>query len=192
MREVILATNWTTEGQATALYLTQHLETFEVAVTRIAYGIPVGGDLEYIDEVTLAKALEGKTESLIRDSRNPVFCLGVDETRWKAREYFDNQDLSTRNIKRMEKRWLIAFLISLQCGVFSVACAEPDLDNHIGLRDSTRAGISTAREANAVFDAQRAFRYVGEAVRIWTASTRFGFTSRNAEFSIYRTSEICK
>ena len=60
VREVILATNWTTEGQATALYLTQHLETFEVAVTRIAYGIPVGGDLEYIDEVTLAKALEGR------------------------------------------------------------------------------------------------------------------------------------
>ena len=60
VREVILATNWTTEGQATALYLTQHLEAFEVAVTRIAYGIPVGGDLEYIDEVTLAKALEGR------------------------------------------------------------------------------------------------------------------------------------
>ena len=60
VQEVILATNWTTEGQATALYLTQHLETFEVTVTRIAYGIPVGGDLEYIDEVTLAKALEGR------------------------------------------------------------------------------------------------------------------------------------
>lgn len=60
VQEVILATNWTTEGQATALYLTQHLETFEVVVTRIAYGIPVGGDLEYIDEVTLAKALEGR------------------------------------------------------------------------------------------------------------------------------------
>ena len=60
VHEVILATNWTTEGQATALYLTQHLETFEVVVTRIAYGIPVGGDLEYIDEVTLAKALEGR------------------------------------------------------------------------------------------------------------------------------------
>jgi recombination protein RecR len=60
VQEVILATNWTTEGQATALYLTQHLEMFEVVVTRIAYGIPVGGDLEYIDEVTLAKALEGR------------------------------------------------------------------------------------------------------------------------------------
>ena len=63
MREVILATNWTTEGKATALYLTQHLEPFEVAVTRIAYGIPVGGDLEYIDEVTLAKALEGRRKA---------------------------------------------------------------------------------------------------------------------------------
>ena len=60
IQEVILATNWTTEGQATALYLTQHLEMFKVDVTRIAYGIPVGGDLEYIDEVTLAKALEGR------------------------------------------------------------------------------------------------------------------------------------
>ena len=63
VQEVILATNWTTEGQATALYLTQHLEMFEVAVTRIAYGIPVGGDLEYIDEVTLAKALEGRRKA---------------------------------------------------------------------------------------------------------------------------------
>ena len=60
VKEVILATNWDTEGQATALYLTQHLEQFQVNVTRIAYGIPVGGDLEYIDEVTLAKALEGR------------------------------------------------------------------------------------------------------------------------------------
>ena len=63
IQEVILATNWTTEGQATALYLTQHLEMFAVDVTRIAYGIPVGGDLEYIDEVTLAKALEGRRKA---------------------------------------------------------------------------------------------------------------------------------
>lgn len=60
VKEVILATNWDTEGQATALFLTQQLEKFQVNVTRIAYGIPVGGDLEYIDEVTLAKALEGR------------------------------------------------------------------------------------------------------------------------------------
>ncbi|MYF99492.1 recombination protein RecR [Candidatus Poribacteria bacterium] len=60
VKEVILATNWDTEGQATALYLTQQLEQFQVTVSRIAYGIPVGGDLEYIDELTLAKALEGR------------------------------------------------------------------------------------------------------------------------------------
>ena len=60
VKEVILATIWDTEGQATALYLTQQLEQFHINVTRIAYGIPVGGDLEYIDEVTLAKALEGR------------------------------------------------------------------------------------------------------------------------------------
>ncbi len=60
VKEIILATNWDTEGQATALYLIQQLEQFQVSITRIAYGIPVGGDLEYIDEVTLAKALEGR------------------------------------------------------------------------------------------------------------------------------------
>ncbi len=60
INEVILATNGNTEGQATALYLMQHLEKFQLAVTRIAQGIPVGGDLEYIDEVTLAKALEDR------------------------------------------------------------------------------------------------------------------------------------
>jgi recombination protein RecR len=60
VQEVILATNLTTEGQATALYLIQHLEMFEIAVTRLAYGIPFGGDLEYVDELTIAKALEGR------------------------------------------------------------------------------------------------------------------------------------
>lgn len=60
VKEVILATNWDTEGQATALYLIQQLEQFQATITRIAYGIPVGGDLEYIDQVTLAKALEGR------------------------------------------------------------------------------------------------------------------------------------
>lgn len=62
VREIILATNLTTEGQATALYLTQHLENFDITVSRIAHGIPFGGDLEYIDEVTLTKALEGRRE----------------------------------------------------------------------------------------------------------------------------------
>lgn len=60
IKEVILATNYTTEGQATALYLTKRLGPLGIEITRIAYGIPVGGDLEYIDEVTLAKALEGR------------------------------------------------------------------------------------------------------------------------------------
>ena len=62
IKEVILATNYTTEGQATALYLKKRLENIGIPITRIAYGIPVGGDLEYIDEVTLAKALEGRRE----------------------------------------------------------------------------------------------------------------------------------
>ena len=60
IKEVILATNYTTEGQATSLYLTKRLSNLELAVTRISYGIPVGGDLEYIDQLTLAKALEGR------------------------------------------------------------------------------------------------------------------------------------
>jgi len=60
IQEVILATNYTTEGQATSLYLSNHLSNLGLAITRIAYGIPAGGDLEYIDEVTLAKALEGR------------------------------------------------------------------------------------------------------------------------------------
>ena len=60
IKEVILATNYTTEGQATSLYLTKRLSNLELAITRISYGIPVGGDLEYIDELTLSKALEGR------------------------------------------------------------------------------------------------------------------------------------
>lgn len=60
--EIILATNHTTEGQATALYLERQLKKLSIKLTRIAYGIPVGGDLEYIDEVTLGKALEGRRE----------------------------------------------------------------------------------------------------------------------------------
>ncbi|MDE0297598.1 MAG: recombination mediator RecR [Candidatus Poribacteria bacterium] len=60
IEEVILATNYTTEGQATSLYLTKRLSNLDLAITRISYGIPVGGDLEYIDELTLSKALEGR------------------------------------------------------------------------------------------------------------------------------------
>ncbi len=60
VREVILATNSTAEGEATALYLVNLLRPLGVAVTRLAYGIPVGADLEYADEVTLARALSGR------------------------------------------------------------------------------------------------------------------------------------
>lgn len=60
--EVILATNPTVEGEATAIYLTRLLKPFGVRVTRIAMGVPVGSDLEYTDEVTMQKALEGRRE----------------------------------------------------------------------------------------------------------------------------------
>ena len=60
VQEVILATNPTFEGDTTALYLAKLLAPYEVKVTRLAYGIPVGGDLEYADEVTLDRALRGR------------------------------------------------------------------------------------------------------------------------------------
>jgi len=60
--EVILATNPTVEGGATALYLTDLIRPFGVRVTRIAYGIPMGGEIEYVDGMTLSKALEGRRE----------------------------------------------------------------------------------------------------------------------------------
>ncbi len=62
VREVVLATNPNLEGEATATYLARLLEPFDVRVTRLARGLPVGGDLEYADEVTLARALEGRRE----------------------------------------------------------------------------------------------------------------------------------
>ena len=62
IREVIMATNPTVEGEATAMYISKLLKPFEVKVTRLAYGIPVGGDLEYADEVTLRRSLEGRNE----------------------------------------------------------------------------------------------------------------------------------
>lgn len=62
VEEVILATNPNVEGEATAIYLAKLLKPLRVRVTRIARGLPVGGDLEYADEVTLAKALEGRKE----------------------------------------------------------------------------------------------------------------------------------
>ncbi len=60
--EVIMATNPTVEGEATAMYVSRLLKPLGVKVTRLAYGIPVGGDLEYADEVTLSRALEGRSE----------------------------------------------------------------------------------------------------------------------------------
>ena len=62
VKEVILATNPNVEGEATAMYLAKLLKPLDVKVTRIAHGIPMGGDLEYADEVTLTKALEGRRE----------------------------------------------------------------------------------------------------------------------------------
>lgn len=62
VREVILATNPDVEGEATAMYISKLLKPIGIRATRIAHGIPVGGDLEYADEVTLAKALEGRRE----------------------------------------------------------------------------------------------------------------------------------
>ena len=61
-REVILATNPRVEGEATAMYISKILKPLGVKTTRIAHGIPVGGDLEYTDEITLSKALEGRRE----------------------------------------------------------------------------------------------------------------------------------
>lgn len=60
--EVILATNASVEGEATAMYIGKLLSPFGIKVTRLAYGLPVGGDLEYTDEVTLYKAIEGRTK----------------------------------------------------------------------------------------------------------------------------------
>ncbi len=62
IREVIMATNPDTEGEATAMYLSRMLKPFGVTVTRLAYGVPVGGHLEYADDATLMRALEGRRE----------------------------------------------------------------------------------------------------------------------------------
>ena len=62
VQEVIMATNPDTEGEATAMYISRLLRPMEIKVTRLAYGIPVGSQLEYADEVTLLRALEGRRE----------------------------------------------------------------------------------------------------------------------------------
>ena len=62
IQEVILATNPNVEGEATAMYISRLLKPLGIKVTRIANGVPVGGDLEYVDEITLSRALEGRRE----------------------------------------------------------------------------------------------------------------------------------
>lgn len=62
VQEVIMATNPDTEGEATAMYISRLLRPMEVRVTRLAYGVPVGSQLEYADEITLSRALEGRQE----------------------------------------------------------------------------------------------------------------------------------
>lgn len=62
IEEIILATNPDTEGEATASYISRLLQPFGIRITRLAYGIPVGGHLEFVDEVTLTRALEGRHE----------------------------------------------------------------------------------------------------------------------------------
>ena len=62
VEEIIIATNPNVEGEATATYIAKLLKPLEIKVTRIAHGVPVGGDLEFVDEVTLSRALEGRRE----------------------------------------------------------------------------------------------------------------------------------
>ncbi len=61
-REIIIATDFNTEGEATSLYLVKALKGSGIAITRVAYGIPVGGDLQYADQATIVKAFEGRRE----------------------------------------------------------------------------------------------------------------------------------
>ena len=62
IQEVIMATNPTVEGEATAMYISRLIKPLGIKVTRLAYGVPVGSQLEYADEVTLSRALEGRQE----------------------------------------------------------------------------------------------------------------------------------
>ena len=62
IEEAIIATNPTVEGEATAMYISRLLQNFDIKVTRLAYGVPMGSDLEYADEITLYRALEGRRD----------------------------------------------------------------------------------------------------------------------------------
>lgn len=64
VEEVIMATNPTVEGEATSMYISRLLKPLEIKVSRLAYGVPVGADLEYTDEITLTRALDGRSEIL--------------------------------------------------------------------------------------------------------------------------------
>lgn len=70
VKELVIATNPNIEGEATAMYIARLIKPSGIRVTRIAHGIPVGGDLEYADEVTLLKAMEGRPGTIIK----PVSC----------------------------------------------------------------------------------------------------------------------
>jgi recombination protein RecR len=62
VKEVIMATNPNIEGEATAMYISKLIKPLGIKVTRIAHGVPVGGDLEYADEITLSRAIQGRLE----------------------------------------------------------------------------------------------------------------------------------
>ena len=62
VREVLIATNFSVEGEATALYLTRLIKPLSIRVTRLAHGIPIGSDLEYVDAATVQRAVEGRSE----------------------------------------------------------------------------------------------------------------------------------
>ena len=62
VKEIILALSPSVEGEATSLYLTKLIKPFNLKISRIAFGLPVGADIEYADEVTIAKAIEGRVE----------------------------------------------------------------------------------------------------------------------------------
>jgi recombination protein RecR len=62
VKEVIMATDPTVEGEATASYISRFIKPMGIKITRLAYGVPVGGNLEYADEVTLQRALDGRNE----------------------------------------------------------------------------------------------------------------------------------
>ena len=62
IKELIVATNTDTQGETTALYLAEKVKPLGLKVTRLGYGLPVGGDLEYADEITISRAIEGRRE----------------------------------------------------------------------------------------------------------------------------------